>query len=321
MNDIDSLRKIRLLSVLGVLGVQSEFKARKGNTEWYGPCPIHSAKTNRTSFSFDESGKFHCFSCHAKGKGAIDLTMAVRKIGFSQAVEFLQSHMGNIIAQQATRPQIRQLQVNENKPVDERLAVINQPFKGTYEKYFVPSDWLTKRGLTPETLKLFGVGLYDNPKRQSAYKGSVLLKISRYGDGECVGYLSRNIGEVTPEKPKYSFPKGFHKQLEVFGAFQLKEKRPVRVLYLVESPFAVMAFHQKGFSAVSCFGWSVSDEQAEIIGDLAKGIVYLPDRDKYKEIGECVRKLADICWVKSPPLPDGISDPEQLSAEQIRALA
>jgi hypothetical protein len=49
----------------------------------------------------------------------------------------------------------------------------NPPFKGQYHKYFVPSEWLTKRGLSPETLERFGVGEYSNPARQSAYKGKI----------------------------------------------------------------------------------------------------------------------------------------------------
>jgi hypothetical protein len=57
-----------------------------------------------------------------------------------------------------------------------------------------------------------------------------MLTISRYSDGECVGYISRNIGEVTAERPKYRVPAGLQKQLEVWGAFQLKDQAPIRVL-------------------------------------------------------------------------------------------
>jgi DNA primase len=62
------------------------------------------------------------------------------------------------------------------------------------------------------------------------------------------------IGEATPEKPKYSLTAGLHKGLEMFGAWQLKEKAPRRSIYLVESPLAVMKFHQMGVPAVSPFG-------------------------------------------------------------------
>jgi hypothetical protein len=59
-----------------------------------------------------------------------------------------------------------------------------------------------------------------------------------------------NIGEITQEKPGYRFPAGLQKGLELFGAYQLKEKAPHRVVFLVELPFAVMPFSQRGFSGL-----------------------------------------------------------------------
>jgi hypothetical protein len=53
------------------------------------PCPIHNPKQDSTSFSYVADGKFHCFSCEAKGRGAIDLVKLVKNLGFIEAVEFL----------------------------------------------------------------------------------------------------------------------------------------------------------------------------------------------------------------------------------------
>ena len=92
-------------------------------------------------------------------------------------------------------------------------------------------------------LQAYEVFQYLNPKRKSAYSGSIMLKIRRYSDGECAGYPSRNIGEITPETPQYRFPANFPKGLEVFGAWQIKQagsSLPLRVCDLVESPFAVL---------------------------------------------------------------------------------
>jgi DNA primase len=96
--------------------------------------------------------------------------------------------------------------------------------------------------------------------------------------------------------------------------------RPVLVVYLVESPFSVLRFHQLGFAAVSPFGWSVSDAQVEILAHLAKGCIYLPDRNKAAEAIAVAGALSRRLWVKMPQLPDGVDDPEQLSVEQIRSL-
>lgn len=108
----------------------------------------------------------------------------------------------------------------------------------------------------------------------------------------------------------------------MFGAVQLKEdgKLPIRVLYVLESPFACMKFSQLDLPAVATFGWSVSKQQADIISQVAKGIVFLCDRDKYGQAGSAVYELAQRMWIRCPSMPEGVDDPEQLTREQILAL-
>jgi DNA primase len=326
----EDLRSRDLRQVLAGLGFDGPWKERKDGTEWFGKCPIHGARNNATSFSFNVAGTFHCFSCGAKGKGSIDAVIAVRQCGFQEAVKLLK---GMDHALEANRspdgvshlpkpgriPDSRDAHGKEDEKEAEG-ATENPPFKATYEKYFKPHPWLEARGLQPETLTLYESGYYDNPARRSVYRGSVMLRISRYSDGECVGYLSRNIGDITPERPKYSLPKGFQKSLEVWGAHQLKDdEKKLRVVYVVESPFTVMRFHQLGVPAVSLLGWAVSPQQLDILADLAKGVVYLPNADKRKEAQAYAGLLATRLWVKFPEMP--VADPEQLTAEQIRNLA
>lgn len=318
MDKYQALRELPFPLVMEALGLSgSDFKSRKGGTEWAGKCPIHGAKTNSTAFSYNQDGRFGCFSCNGKGRGALDLVVQVRKVGFKEAVAFLEPLVGRAIAErtlaEAPKPQLKTLQ----EPVTE-----NKPFKASYEKYFKPHPWLAERGLEQATLDRYGVGFYQNDSRQSAYNGSVMLKIRRYSDGECVGYLSRNVGEITPEKPKYRFPAGLHKGLELFGAWQLKSDGhlPLRICYLVESPFTVMAYHQKGLPAVSPYGWSLTDSQVNMLANIARGFVCLPDRDKADEFASHAHVLSRVAWVRCPSLPDGTDDPEHLTADQIRNL-
>lgn len=316
--EYDELRSLRLLSVLDLLGLQSEFKPRKGGSEWSGACPICKPKRNKTAFSFDATGRFHCFSCNAKGKGAIDLVMQVQGVGFKEAVRWLQSNRLGVANGQ---PKIDSS--HRGAPESPSLGVSENPaYKGSYEKFYVPSDWLKRRGFSQETLKSFGVGQYDNPARSSPYKGKIMLPIKRFADGEVVAYLARNP-EPKEGEPKYIFPKNFHKSLELYGAWQIKNsgQLPLRIIYLVESPFCVLAFHQKGLPAVSPFGWSLSEQQIQIIKQITKGVIYLPDQDKAKDIATFAHSLSLHVWVKCPPLPEGIRDPEHLTLEQIKQLA
>jgi DNA primase len=317
MDERNELRSIPLLAVLSWLGYEG-FKPRKGGTEWAGKCPIHKPKNNTTAFSFDHTGRFNCFGCAAHGKGAIDLVMQVEGLAFKEAVAWLTERKGLPMPQlPAPSPNASQ---EPNSSVSE--ATENQPRSFTYEKFYQPCDWLAQRGFTIDTLARYGVGLYNNPQRTSKYKGKVMIRVQRM-DGATVAYLARDIRtkDERGSDPKYLFPAGFAKHLELWGAWQLAEKgRTFKTIYLVESPFSVMHFHQLGLPAVSPFGWPVSVQQAETIGQLARACVYLPDADKYEQAGQYAGLLARYVWVKLPHLPDGITDPEQLTLEQILAL-
>lgn len=312
------LRNLPLQAVIWWLGIRTSWKTRKEDTEFYGTCPLHEAKRNTTSFSFDQEGRFHCFSCGAKGRGCLDFVMAYRKVGFKEAVEILKPFnvQKDWVGPAAKKPAIKLLQ---EQPTE------NKPFASTYEKYKVESPWLKARGFSRETLDRYEVFQYENPKRKSVYSGSVMLKIRRWSDSEPVAYLVRNIGEVTAENPKYRFPPKFQKSLEVFGAHQIRlsagSALPLRVVYVVESPFACMKFAQLSLAAVSLFGWSASPEQAAIIAQIGKGCYFLPDRNKWTEAQATAGLLAKHLWTKMPSLPDGIDDPEQMDGEMIRSLA
>jgi DNA primase len=134
------------LAVLSSLGF-SDWKSRKNGSEWYGRCPIHDSKKNNTAFSFDQDGKFNCFSCGKHGKGAIDLFMAIRQVGFQEGVETLKNlNVLHELTKNAAKQEINQVQI----PVTE-----NPVFKSAYEKFAAPSDWLKNRGLTEDTLKRY----------------------------------------------------------------------------------------------------------------------------------------------------------------------
>jgi hypothetical protein len=110
----------------------------------------------------------------------LEFQLIDQKVGFQEAVTFLSGLEAPVPQTQSRTPTSRRESVESPSS--------NPPFKGSYEKFAVESAWLKERGLTPETLKHFEVFEYNNPKRRSAYSGSVVLTIRRYSDGECVGY-------------------------------------------------------------------------------------------------------------------------------------
>lgn len=96
---------------------------------------------------------------------------------------------------------------------------------------------------------------------------------------------------------------------------------PVRVIYLVESPFTVLKFWQMGLPAVSPFGWSLSEQQIAIVAELAKCVICLPDRDKQEAFAPYAHQLSKRVWVRCPEMPEGVEDPESLTLEEVKSVA
>lgn len=321
-----SVRGLPFPQLAGLLGIDLQrFKRRK--EDWQGYCPVHNGKNNN-SFAYHDTGKFHCFSCDAKGSGAIDLTMQLRKLGFKAACELL----GSVPVETA-------MATPKASPEPES-GVLRPLEKDTWRKFQVACEWLEKRVPDAAIRDRYGVFCYENKARKSAYSGRVMIPVKDL-EGVMYGYLGRLVpqsAETTDSAhnqpaPKYLFPKSVPKSRFLFGAYELAQHLQsqhqaeprngdlrAKVLYLLESPFAVMKFASMGLPALALYGWSVSHEQCSILPRLARGLVYLPDRNKRTDAQACLGPLAETLWVRFPPLPNGIDDPEQLSREQVLAL-
>jgi len=301
-------------SLAGALGIDlSRFKRRKGGTEWAGPCPVHKPKKNSTAFSYNVDGRFACFSCDAKERGAIDLAMQATGVGFQQAVDFLQPLTSATVPQETPK---------EAETVPESSPDGNPPKKFTYEKFTVPSERLKPRGLTSETL-----GALRRVRVQERGEAVAVLRQGHDPDPAVLGRRHRGIPGPRPAAGRRArgvaevrHARGAAQGARAFRGGQLKEPARLRVISVVESPLCVMKFAQMNQPAVSPFGEHVSQEQAQIISELARGVVYLPDRGMHSKVAESVQLLSARCWVKMPMLVDGVDDPENLTEEQVRNL-
>jgi DNA primase len=307
-------------ALAAVLGLNlKRFKRR--NSDWQGYCPIHQSKTNNNCFAYNDDGRYHCFSCNAKGRGGIDITMAVKGVNFTQACEILGAAPKEPAKQQ--KPQ--------DGAIVEAGGELKPLAKDTWRKFAVPCPWLEQRITDAAVRERYGVFCYNNPARRSAYSGRVMLPVKDV-EGKLFGYLGRAVTTEPPASdsntnPKYLFPRNLPKSKFLFGAYELtaqltsgQYRLPLKLVYLVESPFCVMKFAMLGLPAVSPFGWSVSSEQVDILARIAKGVVYIPDRNKTAEAGNVTLVLAARLWLRFPPLPPSIDDPEQMTKEQILAL-
>jgi hypothetical protein len=174
---------------------------------------VHRGKRSGTAFRYSADGKWHCFSCNEKGRGAIDLVKAIRKVGFQEAVDLLAPHVSsaNSLSRISSTAQPAQSGSQEQSRRSEN-STENPPFKSSYGNYFKPQEWLTERGLKSETLEHYGSWLLRQPVSQVH-----LQRVCDAEDSMLERWRSSRLSFAQyrasrPETPKYRFPSGFNKQ-------------------------------------------------------------------------------------------------------------
>ena len=134
-------------------------------------------------------------------------------------------------------------------------------------------------------------------------------------EGELVAYAGRSIDG---SEPRYKFPAGFHKSLELFNLHRVKGELSV---VLVEGFFDCMKVTQAGYPCVALMGSTMSKAQEELIGEYFGHVIVMLDgddagRQATEEIADRLKRV--VFQVKTVELDLSIQ-PDQLSTEQIQA--
>jgi DNA primase len=188
----------------------------------------------------------------------------------------------------------------------------NKPLTFTLQNVECGHAYLTERGLTEETAKTFGVGFF-------AGKGSMHDRIVipiHNREGELVAYAGRAIDG---SEPRYKFPAGFHKSLELFNLHRVKGEVSV---VLVEGFFDCMKITQAGFPCVALMGSTMSRAQEELLRECFGQVVVMLDGDEAGRVaaeGIAERLQRVVYQVQVVDLPQGVQ-PDQLSVEELHHL-
>ena len=129
--------------------------------DWWGVCPFHQDKN--PSFSVSPEKKFYyCFSCQASGT-AIDFLKEMDKISFSEAVTILAKKAGVVLKYESGGSE-RQKE-DPNAKLKEEYRTLYTRIAGTFHYALMETnagkfalDYITKRGLSKETLEKFKIG-------------------------------------------------------------------------------------------------------------------------------------------------------------------
>jgi DNA primase len=236
-------------------------------------CPFHEDKTPSLSISA-ETGKFHCFGCHAKGGDIFDFV--VTKEGISgedrtknrrRAALLIADWFG--VERSAAGAPPPSPAAESSAPVqdatparEEPEAGTNPPLKFTFKHLDTRHSYLTQeRGLKEATIDAFGLGYHAG---KGIMHDRVVIPIHNER-GELVAYAGRSLGDPPEGSGKYAFPPNFKKSLVLFNLHRARE-HATDGLIVVEGFFTVFEFFQRGRrNVVALMGSSMSKEQEQLI--------------------------------------------------------
>ncbi len=303
-NKIDEVR-----TAADIVEIISGYVAlKKRGRNFMGLCPFHSEKTPSFSVSPDRQ-IFHCFGC-GKGGNVFTFLMEHDKISFVEAVKSLADRYGIALPRYEKKEDTRTERMLYAQSVAARYFqdnLKNRKFRDRIEKYLYQ-----QRGLTPETVENFQIGLalddwhgFEQYARKKDFKPEELLeaglviksdKTGEYYDrfrlrlmipiynlgGKIIGFGGRTLkkGETvkymnSPETPIYN------KSFILYGMnFSKNAIRESGAVVLVEGYFDFLSLFQAGIqNVVAVSGTAFTSQQARLLGRFAQKAYLFFDAD------------------------------------------
>ncbi len=279
--------------------------ARSGR-QWKGCCPFHGEKTP-SFFVYDDG--FHCYGCGAHGD-AISFVMQSQGASFPEAVEQLAAEAGMQVP--APSPEAAEA---EKRRLD-LTGVLDAAAASFQRRLFLPEgkearDYLTRRGLSGETIRRYGLGWSGEGR------GAVAADLTREGvtaeqlvdsgltrrddetgrvydlffnrvmfpirdrRGRTISFGGRTLGDGQPKYVNGPETALFSKRRTLYGLDLAREAvRRAAILVVVEGYMDVIALGQAGFdAAVAPLGTALTEEQLAELWRLSPAPVLCFDGD------------------------------------------
>jgi len=279
---------------------------KKGNTH-FGLCPFHNEKTPSFSVAQDKQ-MYYCFGCGAGGN-VFTFLMQYQNDTFHEALETLAQRAGIALPRQETSARERQEADKRTKIMEINKAAAKYFYAQLrMEQGKIGMNYFVKRGLSPETLKKFGLG-YSNKYSDDLYQylrkqgyedavlkdsGVVTIDEQRGGrdkfwnrvmfpimdaNNRVVGFGGRVMGEGEPKYMNSPETMVFDKSRTLYGLNLARSTRKHYIL-LCEGYMDVIALHQAGFdNAVASLGTSFTSGHASLLKRYTKEVYCTFDSD------------------------------------------
>lgn len=329
--------------------IDSRVPLKKAGKNLHACCPFHNEKTPSFTVSPDKQF-YHCFGCGAHGT-AIGFLMEYDQFSFPEAIQELADTVGMQVpvTQMAPLTPARQNLYDLMEKISRYFVhqlqnhAQNQPFH----------DYLTQRGLSPETVLAFDIGMapdgWDNVLRtfgstptliDQLHESGMLIKndkgrtYDRFRNrlmfpirdrrGRVIGFGGRVIdAEGTPKYLNSPETPIFHKGQELYGLYQArKANRRLERILIVEGYMDVIALAQFGINnAVATLGTATTPDHLRQLVRSAPEIVFCFDGDRagkeaaWRAAENALPILGGNFELKFMFLPQG-QDPDSMVREQ-----
>jgi len=316
------------VSIKDVLVYYDAKGLKEANGKLVGRCPVHGGD-NPTAFHVDlEKNIWHCFTGCKRGGNVLDLVACKEGISIRDAALKLQELFLSENDQPVALSNCDGDNPHEKIPAGDSIPA-PECVDGRESENPLLSFTLTlapdhpyllkERQLSPETIQHFGIGYCH----KGTMRGRIAIPVHDHA-GQLIAYAGRTIKEDTsPTRPKYKFPKGFHKLLELYNIHRAHEAiGDIGEVILVEGFFDVFRLHQAGYpNTVALMGCAMSLEQEGLLRTSCSKVTLLFDGDEAGRncAEECLWRLVHDLHVRLVELEDG-EQPDNLPTERINQL-
>ena len=287
---------------------------RIGSNVLRGRCPLPSHDPQKKAASFIVNLTKNVWSCHSQGcaserggkigGNALDFVAAMERCSILEAGKKIQEWATTM----PSRPPAPE------RPQPEQGREVNRPLQFTLRGVDSSHPYLTDRSIKPDTAAAFGIGYYG---QAGLMQGRIAIPIHNE-QGQLVAYAGRSIDD---REPRYRFPRGFHKSLELYNLHRAVKTKGREVI-VVEGFFDCLQVHQAGFpNVVALMGTTLSEAQLNTLAVNFESAVLMLDDDgpgraaSVKVADQLGRRMA----VRVITPPEG-KQPDQLSATELKRI-
>ena len=303
----DLVEEIRLKNDI-VDVISGYVKLQKKGSSYFGLCPFHNEKSPSFSVSRQKQ-MYYCFGCGAGGN-VFTFVMEYENFSFVEALKMLADRVGVELPEMEYSKEAKEKADLKNTLLEvNKLAAKYFYAQLKAEQGKIAHSYLTKRGLSEETITAFGLG-YSNKYSDDLYK---YLKMKGYTDNilqkaglisiderngvydkfwnrvmfpimdvnnRVIGFGGRVMGDAKPKYLNSPETEVFDKSRNLYGLNRARTSRKPYFL-ICEGYMDVIALHQAGFTnAVASLGTALTAGHAALIKRYVNEVFLTYDSDE-----------------------------------------